>query len=165
MDDEWNDYFMGIAMAVSQKSHCLSHKFGAIAVNGDHCIVSTGYNGPPRGYPHCEPVDIKDESFAGKGCPRRALGYKSGQGLHICPAAHAERNVLINAARYGTRLHCCALYTTSPTPCRECAKDIVNAGIFVVYCNDAEYPEDGVSGLSILEKCGIRVVRLPITVR
>jgi dCMP deaminase len=153
IDRTWDEYFMGIAEAVSHKSHCLSHKFGAIAVTDDHQIVSTGYNGPPRGYTHC------NHGFMGLGnCPRRVKGYKSGEGLEWCPAAHAERNVLINAARYGVRLNGCALYVTSPVPCRECAKEIVNAGIQeVIYKDEVDYPETGITGKSILFECGVKL--------
>lgn len=145
----WDEYFLGIAEAVSRKSHCLSHQFGGIAVR-DKFILATGYNGPPTGYPHCE----------GSECPRRKLGYKSGQGLEICPAAHAELNVLIEAARLGIKLEGASLYLTSYMPCRECAKAIVNAGIReVVITNIGPYPDIGLEGKTILEKCGI-VIRV-----
>lgn len=145
---EWDSYFFGIADAVSVKSHCLSRKVGAIAVRNDRFIVATGYNGPPAGYPHCE----------GEICPRRKLGYKSGNGLELCPASHAERNVLIEAARLGIALGGCKLYLTCSYPCRECAKEMVNAGISeVVVTGNEEYPESGLSGKDILDKCGVEV--------
>ncbi|KKN62595.1 hypothetical protein LCGC14_0510060 [marine sediment metagenome] len=146
---DWNEYFFGIAEAVSQKSHCLSHKFGAIAVRDGRFVVATGYNGPPAGYPHCP----------GSVCPRRVAGYKSGEGLDICPASHAERNVLIEAARLGISLLGCRLYTTSPYPCRECAKEIVNAGIReVLVMIGYEYPDIGLTGAQVLNRCGVSVV-------
>ncbi len=155
----WDAYFLGIAKAVSKKSHCLSHQFGAIAVNDDKQVVSTGYNGPPRGYPHCnddyQPM-VSTDTLQKETCPRHFQGMKSGEGLEFCPAAHAERNVLINAARYGIRLCGCTLYVTSPTPCRECAKEIVNAGIIrVVHGNPTDYPEIGITGRQILLQCGV----------
>lgn len=159
-----HEYFMGIAYAVSRKSHCLSHQFGAIAVNDDRQILSTGYNGPPRGYPHCSGYDKNIPQICPPRyhtdiwCPRREAGFQSGQGLEWCPAAHAERNVLINAARYGVRLKGCRLYITSPTPCRECAKEIVNAGISeVIYADGHDYPEIGITGRRILEECGVKL--------
>jgi dCMP deaminase len=94
-------------------------------------------------------------------CPRKKAGFKSGEGLEFCPAAHAERNVLINATRHGASLKGCTLYITSMTPCRECAKEIVNTGIIkVVYKEDSVYPENGITGMGILSKCGIEVVYL-----
>ncbi|MFA6358733.1 MAG: dCMP deaminase family protein [Candidatus Omnitrophota bacterium] len=163
----WDNYFMGIADAVSLKSHCLSHKYGAIAVNSDMQIISTGYNGPPRGYPHCQPDDLYPMAGLEKselsrriaGCPRHMLDMKSGEGLEYCPAAHAERNVLINAARYGIAMKGCKLYITSPPPCRECAKEIVNAGITsIVYIMQPDYPEKGITGIDILRKCNIELI-------
>lgn len=145
---EWDSYFFGIADAVSVKSHCLSRKVGAIAVRQGRFVVATGYNGPPSGYPHCE----------GEICPRHKLGYKSGHGLELCPAAHAELNVLIEAARLGVTLEKCVLYLTGPSPCRECAKAIVNAGITeVVFTGGIEYPDIGLSGKKILETCGVKI--------
>ena len=67
--DRWDSYFHKICTAVSSKSPCLSRNIGAIIVR-DKSVISTGYNGPPRNYPHCEPIDGK--------CPRHAKGYKSG---------------------------------------------------------------------------------------
>ena len=144
---EWDDYFFLIADAVAKKSPCLSKQKGAIVVRGKY-IVAMGYNGPPSGYPHC----------SGNECPRHKLGYASGHGLELCPAAHAERNALIEAARIGVSTDGCVLYTTRPYPCRECAKEIVNAGIKeVVITDDTQYPEEGLTGRKILEVCGVKV--------
>jgi len=159
-----DEYFFGIAEAVSRKSHCLSHKFGAVAIR-DKTIIATGYNGPPRGYPHCEGIPVQNCTGYAPGkleCPRHAIGFKSGQGLEICPAAHAESNVLIAAARIGHSLLGCTLYTTSPIPCRECSKLIVNAGIIkvVVMGGNLYYSDIGLSGKNILTTCGVEIVIL-----
>lgn len=143
----WDEYFFNVTDAIAGKSHCLSRQAGAIAVR-DRFIVATGYNGPPMGYPHCE----------GNECPRHKLGYVSGQGLEVCPAAHAEFNVLIEAARLGIKLEGCTLYLTTGSPCRECAKGMVNAGIKeVVVTGDKEYPDIGLTGKKILEICGVKL--------
>ena len=144
---DWDEYFLNIAGDVAKKSHCLSRQTGAIAVRDGRFIVATGYNGPPSGYPHCQ-----DE------CPRHKLGYKSGQGLEICPASHAEMNVLIEAARLGIKLEGCSLYLSAPYPCRECAKAIVNAGVKeVILGEDIDYPDIGLVGKKILETCEVGV--------
>jgi len=144
----WDEYFFGIADAVAKKSHCLSRQEGAIAVRNKKFIVATGYNGPSMGYPHCE----------GTECPRHKVGYKSGQGLDVCPAAHAEFNVLIEAARLGIQLEGCTLYLTTGSPCRECAKGMVNAGIKeVVVTGTKAYPDVGLTGVQILETCGVKL--------
>lgn len=114
----WDKYFLGICRAVSAKSPCLSRQIGAILVR-DKSIISTGYNGPARGFPHC----------AGLECPRKTLGYKSGEGLEHCPASHAEMNCVANAARIGTNTYGSTLYMNSVIPCKFCAVILVNAGI------------------------------------
>lgn len=157
----WDEYFMNIANAVAMKSHCLSRQLGAIAVKDNKFIVATGYNGPPVGYPHCgENYEFKGKTYTHtfSECPRHKAGYKSGQGLEICPASHAELNVLIEAARLGTKIEGCKLYLSGPNPCRECSKAIVNAGIIeVIYKDNIAYPDIGLSGKTILETCGVKV--------
>lgn len=157
----WDEYFFSIADAVSKKSHCLSRHEGAVAVRGNKFITATGYNGPPMGYPHCgDRYKFQEQEYVHtfSECPRHKMGYKSGEGLEICPAAHAELNVLIEAARLGISLDGCILYLTIGSPCRECSKAIVNAGIKeVVVTGDKEYPNIGLSGKEILEKCGVRI--------
>lgn len=113
----WDKYFLHICEAVASKSACLSRQIGAIIVF-ENSVVSTGYNGPPRGFPHCEGT-----------CPRRAKGYHSGEGLHECPAGHAEANAISNAARLGTSTNGCTLYLNTNYPCKDCMTAIVNAGI------------------------------------
>ena len=112
---EWDRYFRSVCLAVASKSPCHSRKIGAILVR-DKSIVATGYNGPPRGVPHCDPS-----------CPRREAGYRSGEGLHLCPATHAEVNCVINAARLGVVTLGTTLYMNAPFPCMECTKDLINA--------------------------------------
>jgi dCMP deaminase len=117
----WDDYFITICHAVASKSHCLSRQVGAVIVR-DNSVVSTGYNGPARGYPHCE----------GFICPRHVKGCKSGEGLHECPAGHAESNAIANAARLGVNISGATLYLNCLIPCKDCMILIVNAGISMV---------------------------------
>lgn len=108
-------------------------------------IIATGYNGPARGVRHCDQrcrkVDeydpLWDEAAAKKvelkplngTCPRRLLGYKSGEGIHLCPAGHAERNAISNAAKLGVKCEGATMYMTCPTPCKDCLGVIIGAGI------------------------------------
>lgn len=115
--NRWDSYFINICNAVSQKSPCLSRQIGAILVR-DKSIVATGYNGPPRGFPHCE-----------EKCPRKTVGAKSGERLDLCFAAHAERNCLINAARLGVSTLNTTLYMNTVIPCKDCLIELVNAGV------------------------------------
>jgi dCMP deaminase len=121
---KWDSYFLVVCNAVASKSSCLSRQIGAILVR-DHSIVSTGYNGPARGYPHCEGQ-----------CPRRQAGFKSGEGLVHCPAAHAEGNCIANAARIGVSTVGTILYMNTQIPCKDCMILLVNAGICEVVITD-----------------------------
>jgi dCMP deaminase len=156
----WDQYFLNICDAVASRSKCLSRQIGVV-VALDHSVVSTGYNGPARGYPHCidtppqilieDPGDIANDPslWLGPGkvitvknfntgkfsiqpptCPRRSKGYKSGEGLHECPAAHAEANAIANAARLGVSVRGSTMYmNTKEVACKDCMVLIVNAGI------------------------------------
>uniref|UniRef100_A0A6M3JKV1 Putative CMP/dCMP deaminase zinc-binding n=2 Tax=viral metagenome TaxID=1070528 RepID=A0A6M3JKV1_9ZZZZ len=121
----WDDYFHKLCEAVASKSPCLSRQIGVVIVR-DNSIISTGFNGPARGYPHCEPPT----------CPRQLHGFKSGEGLEHCPAAHAETNAIANAARLGVSVLGASLYMNSIIPCKFCAVSIVNAGISEVIVDD-----------------------------
>lgn len=71
-------------------------------------------------------------TFAGcKTCPRKIVGAASGERLELCSCAHAEANAIINA---GNDLHGAYMFCWCPLPCRECTKDIINAGIKTVVC-------------------------------
>lgn len=93
---------------------------GAVLVR-DNIIVSTGYNGPPRGVSHCK-----------GGCPRQAMGLKSGEGLDLCPATHAEQNCIASAARIGASTKGCTLYLNTVAPCKWCMGICINAGILYI---------------------------------
>jgi dCMP deaminase len=170
----WDSYFIKIANDVSEKSHCLSWKAGVVIVN-DRQILSTGYNGPPSGYPHCNennhlyllqtligvPTEEMISLYASENiCPRRLYGYPSGRGLEYCPASHAETNAIVQAAKKGICIEGSTLYCAfNMIPCRECSKLIVNSGIKEVVLTDGpnDYPQIGISGRNILESCGIKV--------
>ena len=124
----WDKYFHEICKAVSSKSPCISRQIGAILVR-DKSIISTGYNGPARGFPHC----------VGPECPRRSMGLKSGEGLEHCPASHAEMNCIANASRIGSNTYGSILYMNSIIPCKFCAVILVNAGIKDIVVEKLEY--------------------------
>ena len=168
---KWDIYFLRIAQKVSENSKCLSRKIGSVLVR-DKSIISTGYNGPARGVKHCsertqgfyEKLEHPDEQayiFSQNNfthCPRREYGYKSGQGLHLCQAGHAERNALIQAARNGIATLGTTLYAYCGQICKDCAIELVNAGVKeLVYLEGSEY--DGYSGV-ILEESGILVRKI-----
>jgi dCMP deaminase len=137
-----NEYFMEIAKVVATRSTCLRHHVGAVIVKDKH-IISTGYNGAPRGLPHCTDV----------GCIRDLQHIPSGTQVQICVAVHAEQNAIIQAALHGISTKGGTLYCTLQ-PCIICSKMIINAGIVkVIYFGS--YPDDG--GLDLLREAGIDV--------
>ena len=125
----WDEYFCEIAAKVATRSTCLRRNVGAVIVR-ERRILTTGYNGPPRGITHCDVV----------GCLRQEMGIPSGERLDICRALHAEQNAIIQAAFHGTRIRGGTLYCTT-CPCSICAKMLINAGIArVVYCEEYRDP-------------------------
>lgn len=132
----WDLHFMKEAKLWMGMSKCLSRKIGAILVKDNH-VIATGYNGAPRGIPHC---DYRDDDgnyvnhHVSDKCPRRRMGYKSGEGLQFCVAVHAELNPILQAARMGISTVGAILYCYCGTPCLNCTKEIIQAGIKRVVC-------------------------------
>lgn len=129
MRPSWDEYFVEIARQVATRSTCLRRQVGAVIVR-DKRILSTGYNGAPRGLPHCDVA----------GCLREQLGIPSGQRQEICRGLHAEQNAIIQAALHGVSVEGGAIYVTHQ-PCITCAKMVINAGIVRVVCADS-YPDE-----------------------
>ena len=122
----WDMYFMSIAHVVKSRGNCVRRKVAAIIVK-DRRVISTGYNGTPRGVQNC---------FEG-GCARCASDTPSGEGLGECICSHAEENAITQAAYHGIAVREASLYCTL-SPCLMCAKMIINSGIReVIY--DEEY--------------------------
>ncbi|MBR2521053.1 MAG: cytidine deaminase [Oscillospiraceae bacterium] len=127
------NYYLDIAETVLERSTCLRRNYGAIIVANDE-IVSTGYNGAPRGRSNC--VDL---SY----CTRNAMNIPSGERYELCRSVHAEANAIISAKRadmYGATLYLAGRevdtgeYISDITPCSMCKRLIINAGISVVIC-------------------------------
>jgi dCMP deaminase len=125
-----DEYFLKIASVVAERSTCLRHHVGAVAVRDKH-ILTTGYNGAAAGLKDCLEL----------GCLRDELGIESGTRHEICRAIHAEQNVIIQAALHGVSLVGATIYCTH-SPCILCAKMLVNARIarFVTF---GMYSEEG----------------------
>jgi dCMP deaminase len=140
---DWDEYFMQIAKVVALRSNCLKRKVAAIVVK-DRRIISTGYNGTPRGVRNCNEG----------GCARcRALG-QSGTQLDVCLCSHAEENAITQAAYHGISLRDATLYCTL-SPCITCAKMIINAGIAeVVY--ESPYPLES-AVVALFREAGVRL--------
>ena len=115
----WDEYFMNISVQVSLRSTCIRRKVGAVIVK-DNVIVSTGYNGAPKGMKNC--IDNPDR------CYRTAHNIPSGQQLDKCYAVHAEINAIMNANKSGQDLTNSVAYVTT-FPCSSCAKALIQAGV------------------------------------
>jgi dCMP deaminase len=143
----WDEYFMKIAHLVSERSTCLRRRVGAIIVR-EKRIISTGYNGAPRGLDHCLTI----------GCMREKLGIPSGERHELCRGAHAEQNAIIQAASSGSSMEGSTMYCTT-APCSTCSKMIINAGVRRLVLG-GEYPDD--LGRDLIEEAGIETVYLAL---
>jgi dCMP deaminase len=131
----WDAYFMNIAVVTSTRSNCLSRHVGAVIVK-DRQIISTGYNGTPKGITNCNEG----------GCPRCWSLGKSGARLDECLCVHAEENAIVQAAYNGIGIAGGTIYTTF-CPCSYCAKSIINAGIRRVVYTEAYAMDEVTQGL------------------
>ena len=137
----WDEVYMQIAQIIASRGTCPRAQVGAVLVDPGNRIISTGYNGAPKGMPHCTDV----------GCiilPNGSCGR----------SVHAEINAMMQAGP-GTRE--ATLYTTT-SPCYPCAASIVNIGIVKVvfewrYRNIPGIPDP----VDFLIQCGVEVVHLP----
>ncbi len=144
----WDQYFMDIARVTAARSNCLKRKVAALIVR-DRRIVSTGYNGTPRGTTNCNEG----------GCPRCNSMTPSGTGLAECFCSHAEENAIVQAAYHGIGLTGATIYSTF-APCLLCAKMIINAGIVeVVYNKDYALNDHA---FSLFKQAGVGVRKLKV---
>ena len=123
-----HNYYLDIAQTVSERATCLRRRFGAIIVKND-TIISTGYNGAPRGRMNCTDIEF---------CIREQMNIPRGERYELCRSVHAEANAIIAAARenmLGSTLYmCCTDPKTgdvvgSICSCSMCKRLIINAGI------------------------------------
>ena len=111
----WDDYFMGIADNVARRSACLARQVGTVLVDSKNILISTGYNGPPRGFPHCTVCAREKTKIA-------------GQSLYECHTIHAEMNALLQCTDLNRvyKAYC----TTSP--CLVCVRLLANTECRVI---------------------------------
>ena len=132
-----DNYYLDIAQTVAERSTCMRRMFGAIIVKDD-VIVSTGYNGAPRGRQNCNELNF---------CIRDKLQIPKGERYELCRSVHAEANAIISAAR--ERMLGATLYMVCVSPkdgslfpgtssCMMCKRQIINAGIEKVIVRDTK---------------------------
>lgn len=122
------NYYLDIADSVLQRSTCLRRKYGAIIVRNDE-IISTGYNGAPRGRKNCSDLGT---------CTRELLSIPSGERYELCRSVHAEANAIISASRrdmIGSTIYLVGRdaktneLLPNATSCSMCKRQVINAGI------------------------------------
>ncbi len=131
------NYYLDIAQTVAGRSTCLRKCYGAIIVKNDE-IISTGYNGAPRGRKNC--IDLNR-------CIREELGVPSGERYELCRSVHAEANCIISASRrdmLGATLYLACLdgktgkLLAGTNSCTMCKRQIINAGIKTIIIRDTQ---------------------------
>ena len=131
------NYYLDIAQTVAERSTCLRRRYGAIIVKNDE-IISTGYNGAPRGRKNCADLNY---------CTREALNIPSGQRYELCRSVHAEANCIISAARKDMLDATIYMACVNPkdgtlipdsTSCSMCRRQIINAGIKKIVIRDSK---------------------------
>ena len=142
-----DEYFMRMAHLAATRSTCLRRTVGAVIVK-DKRVLSTGYNGAPRGLPHCKEV----------GCLREKLNVPSGERHELCRGVHAEQNAIIQAAVFGTSIRDGTIYTTNQ-PCVVCTKLLINANIIEIIYDD-EYIDE--LAKDILSQSTVKVRRFSL---
>ena len=130
-----HNYYLDIAQTVAERSTCLRKMYGAIIVKDD-VIVSTGYNGAPRGRKNCNDLNF---------CMRDKLKIPRGERYELCRSVHAEANAIIAAARermLGATIYMVCISPTDgsvvggTSSCMMCKRQIINAGIATVIVRD-----------------------------
>lgn len=118
----WNEYFKELCLVVASKSEDTSTKCGSVIIDSGNSVLSTGYNGFPRGVKN---LPERNE---------RPIKYKFFE--------HGERNAIYNAARIGVSTLGSSMYITG-IPCSDCARAIIQAGIKKIYAMNKETGEHG----------------------
>lgn len=139
----WDEYFMKMAELAATRSTCLRRQIGAVIVKDRH-VIATGYNGAPKGLPHCMEIG---------GCLREQLGVPSGERHELCRALHAEQNAIIQAATLAQSIEGATIYVTNQ-PCSICAKMIINAGIRRIVVREG-YPDE--MAREMLSEAGLEI--------
>jgi len=141
------EYFLKIASQIATRSTCIKIQLGAIIVDHEGVILSTGYNGPARQSFNC--IDLK---YCSKEIHNAPSGY-----YDYCPAIHAEENAVINAARSGVKIYNAVMYFAATPfltkeqeqlalewyqrgPCPRCRRVLINAGLSKVISPLKEWP-------------------------
>ncbi|KAI9736809.1 MAG: Deoxycytidine monophosphate (dCMP) deaminase [Claussenomyces sp. TS43310] len=138
----WDQYFMQLASLAAQRSNCMKRRVGCVLVRQKR-VISTGYNGTPRGLRNC----------AEGGCPRCNAAQGSGVGLGTCLCLHAEENALLEAGR--ERIREGAILYCDTCPCLTCSIKITQVGVSEVVYNQG-YSMDGETA-AVFKEAGVHL--------
>ncbi len=138
----WDEYFMGIALLAAQRSKDPNTQVGACIVSKDNIIISTGYNGMPKG--------CSDDEYPWE---------REGDDTKYPYVVHAELNAILNA--HGRNLEGSKLYVTL-FPCNECAKAIIQSGVKEFYYLSDKYAcsPTTLASKRMIESAGVKFTKL-----
>ena len=142
----WNEYFLQLAEIVKGRSNCIRRQVGAVLVK-DRQIIAAGYSGTPRRVKNC------DEGGCQRCLRREKNIIKTNERKDLCICICAEQNALVQGAYHGISTKGTTLYATV-SPCLQCARLIINAGITTVVYKE-QYQDD--FGIKLLKSAGITV--------
>jgi dCMP deaminase len=148
MQASWNDIWLRVADTIANRSRCSRAQIGAVIVNQDQRIISTGYNGAAASYP--------TDGSCFNWCERAQGKAELSSAYEGCPSIHAEANALLYVDR--SAVHGATMYITAP-PCISCAKLISNSGINEIrfLIGEQDMHRNPQASIDYLMKCGIMV--------
>lgn len=144
---DWDEYFMEIMETVAKRANCDRGRSAAVIVKGRR-IVATGYVGAPAGLPTCDEVGH---------LIKVAYDERGGEHKHCVRTTHAETNAIAHAARHGSSIDGGAIYCRM-TPCLDCTKLLINAGIRRVVCQRRYHADH--DSMRFLKEAGVELVVL-----
>ena len=159
---KFDDKYMSMAKIWATNSHAIRSKVGALIVK-DNTIISDGYNGTPKGFPNncecvkCRKYDNRKDCVSFKYDEEACMNCQNTYLETLPTVIHAECNAITKLARSTQSSEGSTLYVTL-SPCAECAKMIIQAGIKRVVYSEKYRKDDG---LRLLEESGIEIEQIP----
>jgi dCMP deaminase len=144
---DWQEYFLKVMDTVAERANCDRGRAAAIIVR-DKRIIATGYVGAPAGLPTCDEVGH---------LIKVAYDERGGQKKHCVRTTHAEANAIAQAARYGIPIDGATIFIKM-TPCLDCTKLLINAGIRKVVCRKRYHADH--DSVEMLAAAGVDLVVL-----
>ena len=144
---DWQEYFLKVMDTVAERANCDRGRAAAIIVR-DKRIIATGYVGAPAGLRTCDEIGH---------LIKVAYDERGGQHKHCVRTTHAEANAIAQAARYGIAIDGATIYIKM-TPCLDCTKLLVNAGVKRVVCRKRYHADH--DSVTMLADAGVELVVL-----